>query len=48
MGWERTRFRNTAIGGGVVSVSTTVARIVIARFGRLSVPMTTASGSDPR
>src|ERR671930_290979 len=37
------RLRNSRIGGRAVSVGTTVARIAIASFGRLSVPMTTAS-----
>jgi hypothetical protein len=42
------RVRNTVIGGGVVSVGTTAARIAIASVGRLSVPMTTASGRASR
>jgi hypothetical protein len=42
------RVRNSRIGGGVVSVGTTVARIAIASFGRLSAPMTTASGRASR
>jgi hypothetical protein len=47
-GWAIIRSRNTGMGGGVISAQTTVARMAIASFGFLSVPMTTVSGQAIR